>query len=700
MDGVETPYKPSSPATSSGTNNIEDEIGRDATIKDFYEGKYSGCDCCINWVEQKPTQISSATKAKFDEAAIRLYNVKDHDRHTTFGGLTSIRPRFVEIQSRHICRLLRPILHSLDKLTAEDDTISLEMPFAELYHNLDKIDALVTNLEKDSDARKHAELLPGLTDRLFHETITKAKKVEGSAITDFSLVWTLFPKGSIVFAKRLDCQNLFEVESVKYHYDRREQTASWRVLASYFAFSGKEFVKISATLSIPSFNGNIRVDELPVFPAKYHSDNNLIPRCISRGRQILEYQDVSYREYVGIAFERDPQDPRHAMPLHVNGRVVMDALKYNEENPALEPESKRIDYETTKTVNNTSFEILEDTTYEHGRSLFGKPKTRKSKDLKQRPSAEAQESAKATLSGQDQFLMLLCPVLFGYSLRDRKWLEFPIDGLSPIEWDKEAWKHLVYDQHKKDMIVTFVRDHSSSNTRSTDVIAGKGEGLIFLLSGPPGTGKTLTAEALASAVKRPFYHLGIMDLGTGAKELSQNLSKAFDLATEWNAVTLLDEADVFMAQRSDSSLLRNELVSIFLHELEYFRGVLFLTTNLLENIDNAFRSRIHLHLIYEPHGPPARRNLWETFLMKQPGTVRRAEYKHVECTLDSKDLDALALWRLNGREIKNIAKNVRAWCSSQGRAIDMTHVSAAIETTSPFTKRDGTMPSEERVLEG
>ena len=139
---------------------------------------------------------------------------------------------------------------------------------------------------------------------------------------------------------------------------------------------------------------------------------------------------------------------------------------------------------------------------------------------------------------------------------------------------------------------------------------------------------------------------------------------------------------------------------VFLHELEYFSGVLFLTTNLLENIDNAFRSRIHLHLIYEPHGPPARRSLWETFLIKQPGAARRVKYEHLECTLESKDLDALAMWRLNGREIKNIAKNVQAWCSSQGRAIDMTHVSAAIETTSPFTKRDEMETSAKHAIDG
>ena len=63
-------------------------------------------------------------------------------------------------------------------------------------------------------------------------------------------------------------------------------------------------------------------------------------------------------------------------------------------------------------------------------------------------------------------------------------------------------------------------------------------------------------------------------------------------------MVLLDEADVFMAQRAPADVLRNELVSIFLRELEYFQGILFLTTNLLETIDRAFRSRVNVHLLF------------------------------------------------------------------------------------------------------
>jgi hypothetical protein len=63
------------------------------------------------------------------------------------------------------------------------------------------------------------------------------------------------------------------------------------------------------------------------------------------------------------------------------------------------------------------------------------------------------------------------------------------------------------------------------------------------------------------------------DLGIDASTLGRNIKKVFEMATEWDTVVLLDEADVFMAQRSPKDIRRNELVSIFLRELEYFQGI-------------------------------------------------------------------------------------------------------------------------------
>ena len=144
----------------------------------------------------------------------------------------------------------------------------------------------------------------------------------------------------------------------------------------------------------------------------------------------------------------------------------------------------------------------------------------------------------------------------------------------------------------------------------SDVVQGKGAGLIVLLHGAPGVGKTSTAECIAELTKRPLFPITCGDIGDNAKEVQRNLEQNFHLAHHWNCVLLLDEADVFLAQRERTDLRRNALVSVFLRVLEYYRGILFLTTNRVGTFDDAFKSRIHMSLYYPPLGRKSTIEVW------------------------------------------------------------------------------------------
>ncbi|EGO02301.1 hypothetical protein SERLA73DRAFT_49637, partial [Serpula lacrymans var. lacrymans S7.3] len=115
-----------------------------------------------------------------------------------------------------------------------------------------------------------------------------------------------------------------------------------------------------------------------------------------------------------------------------------------------------------------------------------------------------------------------------------------------------------------------------------------------VLHGPPGTGKTLTAEALSEHLQRPLYNVGSAELSTEPSGLENDLSRILKLATAWDAIVLIDEADVFLEKRSLHEIERNALVSVALRLLEYHRGVLFLTTNRIKSFDEAFLSRFSI----------------------------------------------------------------------------------------------------------
>jgi hypothetical protein len=167
---------------------------------------------------------------------------------------------------------------------------------------------------------------------------------------------------------------------------------------------------------------------------------------------------------------------------------------------------------------------------------------------------------------------------------------------------------------------------------------------------------------VADRTHRPLFYLQAEDLGVNAAVLGANVKRVFEMATEWNAVILLDEADMFMAERDAHDIARNELVSIFLRELEYFRGIIFLTTNLYSTIDSAFRSRVSLHLLFKPLAADAREMVWRKFLQRllPPKKEDEGDYdREVTEISDAKDRDesVAAYQQQRGSETNTYVEN-------------------------------------------
>ncbi|CAK9022318.1 unnamed protein product [Durusdinium trenchii] len=233
-------------------------------------------------------------------------------------------------------------------------------------------------------------------------------------------------------------------------------------------------------------------------------------------------------------------------------------------------------------------------------------------------------------------LWMSWPALVGFSFTAKCWGQVLVAETAPIEFKSDAFEQLVLPGDTKEIIRSAVRHASCSGL---DFIAGKGDNTIFLLYGPPGSGKTLTAEAIAEMLHMPLYVVTAGDLGISAQEVEQNLSQVLHLCSEWNALTLIDEADIFLEARSTAELQRNALVCVMLRLLEYHQGILFLTTNRASNIDPAVRSRITVALHYEPLARAGRESVWRHLLQKVPhGSV---------------DPSRLARHTLNGRQIKS-----------------------------------------------
>lgn len=145
-----------------------------------------------------------------------------------------------------------------------------------------------------------------------------------------------------------------------------------------------------------------------------------------------------------------------------------------------------------------------------------------------------------------------------------------------------------------------------------------------------------------------MYTISSGELGHKPSEIHQKLTSILELGENWDAVVLLGEADVFLAKRSDHDLMRNAIVAVFLRELEYYQGIILLTTNMAPNTDPAFQSRIHVSLQYPDLDAGGRRRIWQNFII-----MATARNKLMKLDVDEEDMKVLESFRLNGRQIKN-----------------------------------------------
>jgi hypothetical protein len=256
------------------------------------------------------------------------------------------------------------------------------------------------------------------------------------------------------------------------------------------------------------------------------------------------------------------------------------------------------------------------------------------------------------------FVYLLPQKIIGYNMRRKKWVELHADWLSEVVWDKEAFKKLVLAQKTKDLIEALIVNQIAAE-KSTDLISGKGNGLILLLHGGPGTGKTLTAESVAEIAEKPLYRVTCGDIGSEPEEVEQYLNSVLDLGKAWSCVVLLDEADVFLEERSMSDIKRNALVSIFLRVLEYHDGIIILTSNRVGTFDEAFKSRIQLALHYPSLTKAKRYEIWTMFITR----LRELGETQVDFGNLEDNRWELASYKLNGRQIRNAIQTSRQYVS-------------------------------------
>ena len=282
----------------------EKQIGNEPEIQTFYEGPEKIKDV-INWVEKIPTQMPENVQERYSNVAIRVYKRKDRDdKRKNYGGLTALKFHCVEIQSPIIIAAIEPILAGNGMVIPDNNLIAFHPPFQELYFAHTKIFDLAKRSEVEE--RQHLDLLIRIMEELFEEIMPRVAQLHATKRITFSLIWTILPKDILLYSHVDGQDRIYQLNKATLTTD--SVYPLWHLQVRYIQFNGTRFGWATTYMTIPKFRGAKPISTLSIYPVGYHSDRSLEKRLLERGKKVLDFQDVRYRGYNGIALDTSGEE--------------------------------------------------------------------------------------------------------------------------------------------------------------------------------------------------------------------------------------------------------------------------------------------------------------------------------------------------------------------------------------------------------
>ncbi|KAK4160627.1 hypothetical protein QBC43DRAFT_325295 [Cladorrhinum sp. PSN259] len=607
-------------------------------------------------------------------------------------------PERIRINSWEIIEALRDILvrrHPIKQRPAAMPRIIIR-PFKILTFLEDEIRKLHDRLAEDTVIRSHLGCLLEFIDTIVNKRAGFVRDGGSGTRVTYGDLWFLMRPGDEVTANNssqayrvISTEGCDHDEPENPAYEpiktyRSRDRSGFKITCAYIDSDGAHLGSVFTTFVIPHFGGEKAVLSLPVYPLAHFEQPGLRGHLIARGKRFMQMTGISHWHYSGLTLE----------PVEdVDSQVVVDAQEAFSSNPKWKPNLQTL--VAPEVVRETGFgnitpcssgccglepvfperEIATFINRQYIESILPKSRSqRASLVASPRPIKEIEEDG-TDLSADEYAIM--SDSVFGFILRSRKWAELDISHISQsgLKSDhllgkagEQAFDQLVLPPGHKEMVKSLITQHfrhRAQNAANTDIIRGKGKGLIILLHGAPGVGKTTTAECVAEYFNKPLFQITCGDLGVFVSEVESALEKHFALASRWGCILLLDEADVFLAARTPTDHMRNGLVSVFLRILEYYAGILFLTTNRVGDFDEAFASRIHMSLHYPPLDLKSTQRIFNLNLGRHE---RRLEQQKTKLIMDMVGIGGFIAnyWndfpkaRWNGRQIRNACQTALA----------------------------------------
>ncbi|OJJ42804.1 hypothetical protein ASPZODRAFT_136934 [Penicilliopsis zonata CBS 506.65] len=598
---------------------------------------------------------------------------------------------YLRISSVAIVNSLRSVVKYYPSQDLTGDTLIINWPYPVLVHHYEELTAFrdqcaaqdpTTLCVRNRDAAEHLSLLLRFLDENVMDDVRAERERNEKGLRTWEGIWVALKPGATALIHFME--NDHPVPAVIHSVQGgifASPPIPWEIEVWSMVFDGKYLGRVTKDLRYAKFNGETELAEILCSEENFEksmeeSQDPQIIQMVKEGEQYWKFLRKQCQYYKGKAC--------HFPFSTIDGLVMTDPEAYYSEFEGKRP-CLMGDNDCQKWINDCICSVC-----------------RKVETAVTREHVAPFEN-KITLESWEELTphqYFLCPKEMPvFVFRTRTWETVHVRNCAEPMFDREMINSLVMDEQRvrnlKALAKSFARIDKNEGliareSWTADFVKGKGNGLIFLLHGRPGVGKTCTAECIAEYTRRPLMVLTCSDIGTKPEEVEMNLTKHFKMARSWGAVLLIDEADVFMERRSTADLTRNSLVAGFLRALEFYDGILFLTTNRVGSFDDAFISRIHIQLYYPDFTNDQRQQVWKTFMDK----LQRERGDCLRLTIDAKEYirgERMRAVKWNGREIRNAFQTAVALAEydaekdEEGRVmVTDSHLRAVVELSKDF----------------
>ncbi|MGJ0339438.1 ATP-binding protein [Aliarcobacter cryaerophilus] len=266
------------------------------------------------------------------------------------------------------------------------------------------------------------------------------------------------------------------------------------------------------------------------------------------------------------------------------------------------------------------------------------------------------------------------------------------------EFKAQFTKHIKFNSLKKEIFldervardINQLKDVCSSKNFNKIVKdlkkANLPSGIVSIFYGFAGTGKTASVYEIAKLTKRDVLQVDISSIQSkwvgesekNTKAIFDEYYKACEILKS-KPILLFNEADAIISKRLDVndaiSQMNNTMQNILLEELENFDGIFMATTNLIDNMDDAFSRRFLNKIKFDRPTAKTREHIWKSKLPE----------------LEDKIYEKLSIYDLSGGQIENVTRKYLINKILNQKEFDFDEILEYIKEETSFKKDDNSL---------